>query len=152
MATNYSQNLIMSTTLFLNKVQKYVDKFKQSNGFGKWLKEYERMDKNGLFEPTKVRKLYIDYLEDSFLYGYIQLSAIHYIAVQAFDETAQILANSEFCIMTNEGGIYVDEDGDEVTELEFSEALDICKAINDDALDYVVYIADCLTNSFIHRL
>lgn len=146
-----SQTLIMSTQAFLDKLQKRATEFKSTNGFGRWLKEYQNMEADGLFEPVALKNLYIDYLKDKFEYGYMYLSAVKYIATLAYDDTVQYLANSDFCIMTNEGEIAKDDDY-ELIELEFCEALDICKAINDDALDYIVYIADGLTEKYVYRL
>lgn len=147
-----SKTLVIATDAFLDKLDEYSKRFKQQNGFGRWLKEYEDMDTQGLFEPTEVRRLYVEYIRGEFPYGYIYSAAIYYIAVMAYDDTVSYLNNNEFCILNNDGSDYIDEDGDELTDLEFSEAISICKSINNDALDYVVYIADSVTKKLVYRI
>ena len=147
-----SQTLVMSTATFLDKIQEYAEDFKRKKGFGRWLKEYEDMDLAGFFEPEELKKLYIDYIKGKFIYGYIYSTAVYYIGVMAYDDTVHYLNNAEFCILNNDGTMYLDEDNDELTELEFSEALSICKSINDDALDYIVYIADSITKKYVYKL
>lgn len=144
--------VVLETQVFLDMMQQRAAIFKAHNGFGKWLKEYAAMDAAGLFKPQKLKRLYEDILYNRFRFGFVQKQAVYAIGIYAYDDTLKYLQSKEFKILNSDGSDYLDEDGDTVVELSFDEACDICQAINDDALDYVVYIADNETNKFVYQL
>lgn len=51
---------VIYTDQFLRFVAVYANRFKATNGYGRWLAEYRRMDEHGWFKPEKLRELYID--------------------------------------------------------------------------------------------
>lgn len=144
------KDIAIHTNAFLLSLSTRAKAFKQNKGFGRWIKEYQRMDEQGLFEPKALKQLCLDMLNDSFKLGFICKQAVYAIYVYAIDDTIAYLRDNSFIIYNSDGSLYKDEDGDTMEDLEFLEALDICKAINDDALDYVVYIGD-ENNNFIYQ-
>lgn len=126
----------INTQVFLKFVEYYYNKFRRNNGFGRWLHEYEQMEKQGLFKPAVIRALYIKMLNDTFSLGYIKGTAIWHIGVYAQDATKAHFDNAysfayKICVITGETAI--DDDGDEYIELSYDEATQICKSLNDEA-------------------
>lgn len=64
---------IIYTNQFLRFVGIYANEFKASNGYGRWLAEYKRMDERGWFKPEKLRELYVDILKDTSTLSYIYI-------------------------------------------------------------------------------
>lgn len=63
---------VIYTNQFLKFVEHYAKEFKKYNGYGKyWLKEWTRMEENGMFKPEKLRELYIKILDGSNTLSYI---------------------------------------------------------------------------------
>ena len=94
------------------------------------------MEKQGLFKPTIIRALYKKMLMGTFTLGYIKGTAIWYVCTYASDATKNYFDLSEnstykICVITGE--IALDEDGDEYTDLSYEEALQITKALNEEA-------------------
>lgn len=50
------------TDQFLRFVYIYANRFITNNGFGRWLVEYQQMEKRGWFKPEKLREQYINIL------------------------------------------------------------------------------------------
>lgn len=126
----------INTPTFLKFVEHYYKKFRRNNGFGRWLYEYEQMEKQGLFKPAIIRALYIKMLTDTFHLGYIRGTAIWHIGVYAQDATKAYYDNAStflyrICVITGETA--TDDDGDEYIELSYDEATQICKSLNDEA-------------------
>lgn len=126
----------INTPIFLKFVEHYYKKFRNNNGYGRWLHEYEQMEQQGLFKPTIIRALYIKMLNDTFYLGYIKGTAIWHVGVCAQDATKAYFNNVDnfqykICVITGE--IAVDDDGDEYIELSYDEATQICQSLNDEA-------------------
>lgn len=127
---------VIDSPVFLKFLDIYIKKFKANNGFGRWLHEYEDMDARGLFKPTIIKELYKKILIDTFYLGFIREQAVYYIGVYAQDAAeAYIKIKDEslykICIFTGE--IATDEDDDEYINLEYDEATEICKLLNEEA-------------------
>lgn len=141
--------IAIKTAYFLSQLSSRTKLFKHNNGFGTWLKEYQTMEDNGFFEPKHIRSMYIAILGDKFKYSFVIKQAIYCIAIYAFDDTMSYLQNSKFCLTQN-NKMYLDEDGDELNDLDFTEALDICKALNDEGIK--VEIADNITYKMVYKI
>ena len=118
---------------FLKFAGLYADKFKASNGYGKWLVEYQRMEDTGMFKPEALKKLYIGMLNGSSTESYIIKDAVNYICSQALDATKAYISTNLFDIKVITGEIAVNDDDEELINLSLEEALDMCKAMNDEA-------------------
>ena len=128
---------------FLKFVEVYTKKFKVNNGFGRWLHEYQDMEARGLFKPAIVKALYKKILQDNFHLGFIREQAIYYIGVFAQDAAeAYYKAREDYLykITIITGETAVDDDDDEYTELEYDEAVEICKALNDEAEEELFFV------------
>lgn len=127
---------VINTPVFLKYVEYYFKEFRSHDGFGRWLHEYEDMEKRGLFKPNVIKALYIKILTDTFYLGFIREQAIYYIGVYAQDAAQAYYDNIDsylykICVITGE--IAVDEDNDEYIELSYDEATQICKSLNEEA-------------------
>lgn len=129
---------------FLKFVEVYAKKFRAQNGFGnRWLHEYQDMENRGLFKPTIIKALYKKILEDKFYLGFIREQAIYYIGVYAQDAAeAYYKAREDYLyrIVLVTGETAVDDDDDEYTELEYDEAVEICKALNEEAEEELFFV------------
>lgn len=135
------------TNLFLKFISKYVEEFRKSNGRGRWLAEYKRMDENGQFKPEVLRSLYIDILKNKSSLPFICWDAVNYICVYAFDATKAYIDSCSYEIRVVTGEIAFSDDDKELVGLSKEEALSTCKAMNDEAEEilFVVY------NSVTHK-
>ena len=128
---------------FLKFVEAYYKRFRASNGFGRWLHEYKDMENRGLFKPAIIRTLYKQILLGTFHLGFIRQQAIYYIGISAQDAAdAYYKAREDYLykIVLITGEIAVDDDDDEYKELEYEEANEICKALNDEAEEELFYV------------
>ena len=128
---------------FLKFVEVYTKKFRANNGFGRWLHEYQDMEARGLFKPAIVKALYKKILQDNFYLGFIREQAIYYIGVFAQDAAeAYYKAREDYLykITIITGETAVDDDDDEYTELEYDEAVEICKTLNDEAEEELFFV------------
>ena len=128
---------------FLKFVEVYTKKFRANNGFGRWLHEYQDMEARGLFKPAIVKALYKKILQDNFHLGFIREQAIYYIGVFAQDAAETYYKTREaylYKITIITGETAVDDDDDEYTELEYDEAIEICKALNDEAEEELFFV------------
>jgi hypothetical protein len=127
---------VIDTPIFLKFVDVYTKRFIANKGFGRWLHEYQDMEARGLFKPAIIKELYKKILLDTFYLGFIREQAVYYIGVYAQDAAEAYMKNREeymykICLFTGE--IAVDDDGDEYTNLEYEEASEICKSLNEEA-------------------
>lgn len=136
----------INTSQFLKFVAIFANKFKANNGYGKWLVEYEQMDKQGLFEPENLKALYIKILTNSFKYSFVIKDAVNYICSQALDATKAYIETNTFDIRIITGEIATDDDDNELTDLSLDEALDICKAMNEEAEELLFRVYNSITN------
>lgn len=126
---------ILYSSIFLKFVEHYAKKFREQNGYGRWLHEYADLESKGMFKPAIIRDQYIKMLKGQFYLGYIRGTAFWYIGVYA-QEAAEAYYNSissslyKVCVITGETAL--DEDGDEYIELSYDEAIQICKALNEE--------------------
>lgn len=134
---------VLDKPQFLKFVEIYTNKFIARNGFGRWLHEYQDMEQRGLFKPTIVKALYKKILLDQFYLGFIREQAIYYIGVYAQDAAEAYYKAREaylYKIVVITGEIALDDDDDEYTELEYDEANEICKALNDEAEEELFFV------------
>ena len=87
---------VIYTDQFLRFVAVYANRFKATNGYGRWLAEYRRMDEHGWFKPEKLKELYVDILKDTSALSYIYWDAVHYICVQALDAAKTFALTNSF--------------------------------------------------------
>lgn len=127
---------LVENPAFLKFVEYYLNEWLKHCGWGRWLHEYQMMDKQGLFKPRIFKALYIKELKGTLNMGFIKEEPIHYVGLSALDATKAFVDNTEsylykICVITGE--IAQDEDGDEYIELTHDEAIQICKYLNDEA-------------------
>lgn len=122
------------TSQFLKFVRLYAKQFKANNGYGKWLAEYQEMDKLHWFDtPNILRDIYIDILLNTSTQPYIIRDAVYYICTQALEATRVLLSQRLFAICLITGEIALDDNDNELTGLSFENATTLCKVMNDEA-------------------
>lgn len=127
---------LAETPVFLKFVEYYLNVWLNHSGWGRWLHEYTVMKEQGIFKPKVIKALYIKELKGTLHMGFIKEEPIHYVGVYAIDATKSYYDSVEnqlykICVITGETA--VDEDGDELIELSFTEAEQICASLNDEA-------------------
>lgn len=140
---------VIYTDQFLRFVAVYANRFKATNGYGRWLAEYRRMDEHGWFKPEKLRELYIDILKDTSTLSYIYWDAVHYICIQALDAAKTFALTNSFEIRVITGEIAFNDDDEELKDLSMEEALAICKAMNDEAEELLFRVYNSNTNKLV---
>lgn len=133
---------IVKEPMFLKFIEHYADKFRHGDCMGKWLYEYQDMENKGWFKPEILRKFYIQICLGTFQYGFIRDEAIWYICSRAADATKAYIdehAHSLYRIVLVTGEVAVDDDGDEYADLTYGEACSICKALNEEAEEYLFF-------------
>ena len=126
---------ILYSSKFLKCVEHYAKKFREQNGYGRWLHEYADLESKGMVKPAIIRDQYIKMLKGQFYLGYIRGTAFWHLGVYD-QEAAEAYFNSissslyKVCVITGETAL--DDDGDEYTELSYVEATQICKALNEE--------------------
>lgn len=140
---------IIYTDQFLRFVAVYADKFKATNGYGRWLAEYKQMDEQGMFKPEKLKELYIKMLDGSNTLSYIYWDAVHYICVQALNATETFASANSFDVRIITGEIAVNDDNEELTGLSIEEAISICNAMNEEAEELLFRVYNSNTNKII---
>lgn len=140
---------VIYTDQFLRFVAVYANRFKATNGYGRWLAEYKRMDEQGMFKSEKLRELYIKILDDSNTLSYIYWDAVHYICIQALDAAKAFALTNSFEIRVITGEIAFDDNDEELTGLSMEEALTICKAMNDEAEELLFRVYNSSTNKIV---
>ena len=138
---------VVYTNQFLRFVEYYAKEFKKYNGYGKyWLKEWTRMEENGMFKPEKLRELYIKMLDGSNTLSYIYWNAVHCICIQALDAAKAFALTNSFEIRVITGDIAFNDNDEELEGLSMEEALAICKAMNDEAEELLFRVYNSNTN------
>lgn len=140
---------VVYTDQFLRFVAVYANKFRVTNGYGRWLAEYKRMDEQGMFKPEKLRELYIKILDGPNTLSYIYWDAVHYICIQALDATKAFVSANSFEIRVITGEIAVNDDYEELTSLSMEEAISICNAMNEEAEELLFRVYNSNTNKLI---
>lgn len=140
---------VIYTDQFLRFVAVYANRFKATNGYGRWLAEYRRMDEHGWFKPEKLRELYVDILKDTSTLSYIYWDAVHYICIQALDAAKAFALTNSFEIRVITGEIAFNDDDEELKDLSMEEALAICKAMNDEAEEHLFDVYNSNTNKIV---
>lgn len=141
---------VIYTGQFLKFVEHYAKEFKKYNGYGKyWLKEWTRMEENGMFKPEKLRELYIKILDGSNTLSYIYWEAVHCICIQALDAAKAFALTNSFEIRVITGEIAFNDDDEELKDLSMEEALTICKAMNDEAEELLFRVYNSNTNKLV---
>lgn len=140
---------VIYTDQFLRFVAVYANRFKATNGYGRWLAEYKRMDEQGMFKPEKLRELYIKILDGSNTLSYIYWDVVHYICIQALDATKAFVSANSFEIRVITGEIAVNDDYEELTGLSMEEAISICNAMNEEAEELLFKVYNSNTNKLI---
>lgn len=141
-------NPIINTEIFLRFSAIKAKQFRKQNGFGRWLAEYERMEKSGLFTPIKLREQYIQIINNNYRFGFIYSQAIQYICSNTIDSINILVLNKTFCIKTIYGDIAIDENDDELSGLLLEDALNICNRMNEEAEEilFKIYCDNILIN------
>lgn len=140
---------VVYTDQFLKFVAIYANRFKASNGYGRWLAEYSRMDERGWFEPEKLRELYIDILKDINTLSYIYWDAVHYIGSQALNAAKSYVSINSYDIRIITGEIAENDDGEKLIDLSIEDAISICKSMNEEAEEILFKVCDNKTNKII---
>lgn len=140
---------VIYTDQFLRFVAVYANKFRATNGYGRWLAEYKRMDEQGMFKPEKLRELYIKILDGSNTLSYIYWDAVHYICIQALDAAKAFASANLFDVRVITGEIAVNDDNEELTGLSMEEAISICNAMNEEAEELLFRVYNSSTNKIV---
>lgn len=121
---------------FLKFIDYYAKAFIKRRGFGRWLKEYQDMEKQGLFAPRVLRLFYIQILGNTFKLDFQKKQAVWYICYCARDAAEAYIderINALYDIRVITGELAYDEDDDPYTDLTYEEAIQIVKALNEEA-------------------
>lgn len=140
---------VIYTEQFFRFVAIYADRFKATNGYGRWLAEYKWMDEHGWFKPEKLRELYIDILKGTSTLSYIYWDAVHYICIQALDAIKAFVSANSFEIRVITGEIAFDDNGEELTDLSIEEAISICNSMNEEAEEILFEVYNSNTNKVV---
>lgn len=121
---------------FLKFIDYYAKAFIRRQGYGKWLKEYQDMEKQGLFAPRILRLFYIQIVTGTFKLDFQKKQAVWEICCNARDATEAYIderENSLYDIRVITGELAYDEDDDPYTDLTYEEAIQIVKSLNEEA-------------------
>ena len=121
---------------FLKFIDYYAKAFIKRKGFGRWLKEYRDMEKQGLFAPRVLRLLYIKIINGTSELDFQREQAVWDICCSAKNATNAYIdeqENSLYDIVVITGEIAYDDDDDPYTNLTYEEATQIVKALNEEA-------------------
>ena len=140
---------VVYTDQFLRFVAVYANRFKATNGYGRWLAEYERMDKANMFKPENIREQYIKILNGTSRLSYIYWDAIHHIGIQALDAAKAFASANLFDVRVITGEIAVNDDDEELTGLSMEEAISICNAMNEEAEELLFRVYNSNTNKIV---
>ena len=140
---------VIYTDQFLRFVAVYANRFKATNGYGRWLAEYRRMDEHGWFKPENIREQYIKILNGTSRLSYIYWDAIHHIGIQALDATKAFVSANSFEIRVITGEIAFDDNDEELTGLSMEEAISICNAMNEEAEELLFRVYNSSTNKIV---
>lgn len=133
---------LLNSEEFMQNLKIFAAKFKSNKGYGRWLAEYQRMDKQGLFTAKSLKEQYIKILKDISPLQYLYWEAIHYIGSQALDATKEYFDNCYCDIRAITGEIAEDENGEELIYLEVSEAKALCAQMNKELGENIFVVYD----------
>lgn len=138
---------VVYTDQFLHLLAHYANAFKVNNGYGKyWLKEWTRMEEQGMFKPERLRELYIKILDGSNTLTYIYWDVVNSIGIQALDAAKALISTAAYDIRVITGEIAVNDDDEELTGLSIDEAVFICEAMNEEAEELLFRVYSSNTN------
>ena len=140
---------IINTSQFLRFAAVYANKFKANKGYGRWLAEYEHMDKADMFKPENIREQYIKILNGTSRLSYIYWDAIHRIGIQALDATKAFASANSFDVRVITGEIAVNDNDEELTGLSMEEAISICNAMNEEAEELLFRVYSSNANKIV---
>lgn len=140
---------VIYTDQFLRFVAIYANRFKASNGYGKWLVEYKRMDESGWFKPEKLREFYADILKGTSTLSFIYKDAVCYICAQALNATKTFASVNSFDIRVITGEIAINDNDEELTGLSIEEAISICDSMNEEAEEILFRVYNSSTNRIV---
>lgn len=143
---------VINTQCFLWFVSYYLYIFRKNQGYGRWLKEYQRMDEMKWFEPKKLRELYIEILKDQSDLTYIYWDAVNSICSQALYNTNGFIATQNYEIRTITGAIALDDNDLELTGFTLNYALKACKAMNEGAEEELFRVYNLKTKRPIAKI
>lgn len=121
---------------FLRFIDYYAKAFIKRRGFGRWLKEYQDMEKQGLFAPRVLRLFYIQILGNTFKLDFQKKQAVWDICCCAVDAAKAYIderIDALYDIRVITGELAYDDDDDPYTDLTYEEATQIVKALNEEA-------------------
>lgn len=121
---------------FLRFIDYYAKDFIRKRGFGKWLKEYKDMETLGMFAPRVLRLLYIKILGKTFKLDFQKKTAVWEICCRAREAAETYIderINALYDIRVITGELAYDDDDDPYTDLTYEEAVQIVKALNEEA-------------------
>lgn len=121
---------------FLKFIDYYAKAFIKRRGFGRWLKEYRDMEEQGLFAPRVLRLFYIQILGNTFKLDFQKEQAVWDICCSARDAAEAYIderINASYNIYVITGELAYDDDDDPYTDLTYEEAIQIVKALNEEA-------------------
>ena len=107
------------------------------------------MEAKGMFEPKKLRELYIKILDGSNTLSYIYWDAVNSICVQALDATEAYISAATFDIRVITGEIATDDNGKEITNLSIKEAISVCNTMNEEAEELLFMVYNSVTNKSV---
>lgn len=140
---------IVNTNIFLRFAAIYANKFKANKGYGRWLVEYQHMEKTGMFKPINIREQYIKKLNGTSKLSYIYWDAVHNIAIQAIDAAKAFVSANSFEIRVITGEIAFDDNDKELIGLSLEEAISICNVMNEEAEELLFRVYNSNTNKLI---
>ena len=100
---------------FLKFIDYYAKAFIKRRGFGRWLKEYQDMEKQGLFAPRVLRLFYIQILGNTFKLDFQKEQAVWDICCCARDAAEAYIderINALYDIRVITGELAYDDDDD----------------------------------------
>ena len=121
---------------FLKFIDYYAKAFIKRRGFGRWLKEYQDMEKQGLFAPRVLRLFYIQILGNTSKLDFQKKQAVWDICYCARDAAEAYIderINALYDIRVITGELAYDDDDDPYTDLTYEEATQIVKYLNEEA-------------------
>ena len=121
---------------FLKFIDYYAKAFIKRRGFGRWLKEYQDMEKQGLFAPRVLRLFYIQILGNTSKLDFQKEQAVWDICCCARDAAEAYIderINALYDIRVITGELAYDDDDDPYTDLTYEEATQIVKYLNEEA-------------------
>lgn len=133
----------IDTPQFLRMTGYFASRFKAASGYGRWLVEYQEMDRQGLFDDAlKLRSVFKDILQDKFTGSFIIRDAVYNICINALEATKVLLESVSYGICTITGETAEDDNGLPLTGLSFSDAVKTCEAMNNEAEEHLfdIYI------------